>query len=228
MASVIFEEQLELPLDIRNYADFRKWAVSDEFPEVGRIDFVGGNIEVDISPEEMYSHNAVKVEISRVLANINKAKSLGELYTDGVRVSSDVASLSAEPDLLFFSQESLDSDRIKLVPKSGKDDLFIEAEGGPDMVAEIVSDGSVSKDTARLPLAYYQAGVLEYWLIDARKDPLIFKIHVRGDSGFVLQPADKQGYLLSQVFRDRFRLDRKRDQRGRWEYELLSIPPEST
>lgn len=222
MASVIFEEQLELPLDIRTYADFRKWTISDEFPEVGRIDFVSGNIEVDISPEEMYSHNAVKVEISRVLANINKARSLGELYTDGVRVASDSASLSAEPDILFFSQDTLNSDRVKLIPKSGKDDLFIEVEGGADMVAEIVSDGSVSKDTRRLPVAYYEAGVSEYWLIDARKETLIFKIHVRGESGFVPQPADENGFLISLVFEAKFRLDRDRDQRGRWTYELHS------
>jgi len=228
MASVIFEEQLELPLTIRSYADFRKWAVSEDFPEVGRIDFVGGNIEVDMSPEEMYSHNAVRIEISRVLANTNKARRLGELYSDGIRISSDTASLSAEPDLLFFSQATLNSDRVRLIPKSGKEDFFIEAEGGPDMVAEIVRDASVLKDTRRLPLAYYQAGVQEYWLIDARKDPLVFKIHVRGASEFVPQLADGNGYLLSQVFGESFRLERQRDERGRWEYEFLSIPAESS
>src|SRR5690606_31858636 len=94
------------------------------------------------------------------------------------------AGLSAEPDVLFFSNETLNSDRVNFVPKAGKSDLFIEAEGGPDMVAEIVSDGSVTRDTQRLPVAYFQAGVREYWLIDARHEKLFFQIYQRGKLAF--------------------------------------------
>jgi len=228
MTSVIFEEQLELPLNIRSYADFRNWVVSDEFPEVGRIDFVGGNIEVDMSPEEYYSHNAIKVEIVGKLWEILKTKHLGELYSDHARITSESARLSAEPDVLFFSHETLDSDRVKLIPKAGRQDLVVEAEGGPDMIAEIVSDGSVSKDTQRLPLAYYQAGVREYWLVDGRKENLVFKIHRRGLSEFEIQQTDENGFQESIVFGEMFKLERHRDQRGHWKYQLLSAPVEST
>ena len=39
--SVIFEERVEIPLTIRSLAEFRRWAVSDDFPETGRIDYLG-------------------------------------------------------------------------------------------------------------------------------------------------------------------------------------------
>ena len=225
MTSVIFEEQLELPLDIRNFSDFRKWGVSEEFPEKGRIDFVGGDIEVDMPPGGIYSQIAVKVEISRALANVNKARDLGELYSDGVRSdgvrhASPAAHLSAEPDMLFFNQETHNSNRAKLIPKSRQDDLFIEVEGAPDMVG----DGPVSNDTHRLPAACYRAGVHEYWPVDARNATLFFQIHSRENVGFVLPPLDDEGFHVSPIFGKRFRLNRSRDRRGRWEYEFLSIP----
>ena len=37
--TVVFEEQVEIPTDIQSLADFRRWALSDDFPERGRIDY---------------------------------------------------------------------------------------------------------------------------------------------------------------------------------------------
>jgi hypothetical protein len=31
---------------------FRRWAFSAEFPEIGRIDYLAGDVEVDTSPED--------------------------------------------------------------------------------------------------------------------------------------------------------------------------------
>ena len=62
--SVIFEEQIEVPLRWRSLADFRRWAASDEFPEKGRIDFIAGRIEVDMSPEDLFCHGTLKSELA--------------------------------------------------------------------------------------------------------------------------------------------------------------------
>ena len=51
--SLLIEDRLEIPLGLRTLADFRAWALSDDFPEKGRIDYVQGRIEVDMSPEEV-------------------------------------------------------------------------------------------------------------------------------------------------------------------------------
>ena len=75
------------------------------------------------------------------------------------------------------------------------------------------------KDTKQLPSAYYRAGIREYWIVDARSDPLRFRVLVRGARRFSsVSPA--RGWLRSQVFGHAFRLERRRDRVGGWRYTL--------
>ncbi len=61
--AVLFEEQLRIP-PINSLADFRQWLRADDFPERGRIDYIAGQIEVDMSPEDLYTHGSLKTEIA--------------------------------------------------------------------------------------------------------------------------------------------------------------------
>ncbi len=222
--SILIEDQIEIP-PIVNLADFRRWVFSDQFPETGRIDFVSGRIEVDMSPEDLHTHGTLKVELVRVFANRVRALDLGELYSDRARVSCTDADFSVEPDIVFVSHESFDSDRVRLVPKSGgQQDRYIELEGAPDLIVEIVSDSSVRKDTVRLPAAYWQAGVAEYWLIDARTDDLLFRIHHRGGAAYKPVPIDDGGVQYSHVLDCSYRLERTRNRHGRLQYTLVEQP----
>ena len=138
--AILFEDQLEIPA-VQDLAEFRRWAASDDFPEPGRIDFVAGRIEVDMSPEDLHTHGTPKTELVVVLGSRIRELGLGELYTDRARVSCPVADLSAEPDIGFVSNDSLDSGRVRLVPKfGGEQDRYSELEGAPDLIVEIVSD----------------------------------------------------------------------------------------
>ena len=47
MATVIFEDRVEVPLGSVRLEDFRIWAASPAFPRSGRIDYVSGTIEVE-------------------------------------------------------------------------------------------------------------------------------------------------------------------------------------
>ena len=139
--TVVFEERVEIPLDLRSLADFRRWALSDEFPQQGRIDFLAGTIEVDMSPEDFFSHGTLKVEIIRVLSRLVKQSGSGYLVTDRTRVSCPKAELSAEPDIVFVSNETLAAGRARLVAAAtGQPGRYVELEGAPDLVVEIVSD----------------------------------------------------------------------------------------
>ena len=221
-SSVIFEERVEIPY-FRSLAEFRAWALSDAFPERGRIDYVGGRIEVDMSPENLFFHGSIKTEVVRVLANIVQSAGGGYLFSDCTRVSSPNADLSAEPDVVYVSADSIDSGRVRLVPSAGGEpDSYVELEGAPDLVVEIVSDSSVAKDTKRLPVSYWCAGIAEYWLVDVRRERLLFRLHARGADGYEPAPADAEGFQLSAVFDRRFRLERRRDARGRWVFDLQS------
>jgi len=206
MASVIIEEQIEIPADIRSLGDFRRWAQSDEFPERGRIDYIAGRIEVDMSPEDFFCHGTLKGELIGKLYQKIVPNNLGHLVTDSTRISTPVADLSVEPDIVFISHETLDTGRARLVPRPAHPPgHYAEVEGAPDLVVEIVSDSSVTKDTVRLPEAYAAAGVREFWLADARKEPLVFKIHhLIGQTYQAVEP-DSDGFMQSNVFHCRFR-----------------------
>jgi hypothetical protein len=108
--------------------------------------------------------------------------------------------LSVEPDIVFVSNESFASEHVRLIPKSlGAADRYIELEGAPDLIVEIINDSSVRKDTARLPAAYWQAGVREYWLVDARTDDLLFRINHRGDAEYEPAPIGSDRFQFSAV-----------------------------
>jgi len=219
--TLVLEDEVEIPLSLRSLADFRQWALSDSFPERGRIDYIAGRIEVDMAPEEFFCHGTLKTEIVGVLHRLVKGRDLGHLVTDRTRISSPEADLSVEPDILFISHEALEAGRVRLVPKAtGEPGRYVELEGAADLIVEIVSDSSVLKDTRRLPEAYFRAGVREFWLIDARKEPLVFRIHQRGEAGYVPTEPDSEGFQHSLVFGTRFRLDGRRDARANWTFDL--------
>ena len=218
---VSFENRVELPLNIGSLAEFRMWTQTPHFPETGRIDFLGDRIEVDMSPENLYCHGTLKTEISSVLHQLARKQSLGDVFVDSTRVCCPGANLSVEPDVVVVSYDSLETGRVKLVPNATEAaDQFVELEGPPDLIVEIVSDSSVAKDVRRLPPVYFAAGVNEFWLADARGEKLEFQVYVRGDSAFVLQAADSSGAQFSPTFNCRFRLERSRNRVGNWIFDL--------
>jgi Uma2 family endonuclease len=218
--AVIFEEQVEVPY-FSSLAEFRAWALSDECPERGRIDYIDGRVEVDMSPEDVFFHGSVKTQIVVTLGWIVRSTETGHLFTADTLVSCPEADLSVKPDVVYLSDDAVDSGRVRLVPKATEEeDRYVELEGPPDLIVEIVSDSSVSKDTRRLPVSYWRAGVHEFWLVDVRGDRQYFQIHYHGAAGYEPAVPDADGFQQSRVFGHWFRLDRKRNRRGRWMFDL--------
>lgn len=190
--------QVPVPLAVVDHASFRDWARSDDFPQHGRFAWLDGMIWMDLMVEQVFSHNAVKNEfIAALLRHVNKHR-LGYLLSDGVLVSNEKAGLSTEPDVLFVSFGSETSGRVHF--QEGAREGVIELVGTPDMTLEVVSDSSVTKDRVNLKSAYYQAGVLEYWLVDARRGKVDFTILKRGANGFIPTPASDDSSIRSTVF----------------------------
>ena len=107
-----------------------------------------------MSPENLFFHGTLKGEIYAMLLDCVKKQELGYLFTDRTRITCVDAGVSAEPDIVLLSDDAIDSGRVALVPKSsGEEGHFIEIEGPPDLIVEIVSDSSEKKDTQRLPSA---------------------------------------------------------------------------
>lgn len=219
--AVIFEERLRVPVEAHVLDSFRRWAFSSDFPESGRIDFLGGDVEVDMSPEDLHTHGRVKAAISHFLEEVIGDEDRGEVFIDSSRVSSREGELSVEPDVVVVLWESLESGRVRYVPAaSGKEGRFREIEGAPDLVVEIVSDASVAKDTRRLPARYAAAGVPELWLVDARGDAVSFEVHRLEAGSYRRVAADAGGRVASPVVGRGLRLTRGRTRLGTWRYHL--------
>jgi Uma2 family endonuclease len=219
--AVIVEEELAIPAGTSELSRFRQWSWGSGFPERGRIDFLAGTVEVDLSPEDLYTHGAVKSALAARLYTLVVDANRGDLYIDRTRIVSPGAKLSVEPDLVVALWESLRAGRIREVPAaSGEEGRFIELEGAPDLVVEIVSDSSAGKDRVRLPRLYAAAGIPELWLVDARGEDLAFDLFVLRAGRYVRQSPGAEGWLLSPVLQRTVRLTRRLNERARWTYEL--------
>lgn len=220
---VVFAEPLNgravhVPASARTYEGFRAWSLSDAFPEQGRITYLSGRVYVDLTMEALEAHNQVKVEITRVLANINVEEDLGRTYADGARIANPRGDVSNEPDAVFCLWETLESGNAVFLAKKSDPEQDIVIEGTPDLVVEIVSDSSVTKDKRELRINYHKAGIPEYWLIDARKK-LEFQMLIWTPAGYQAAP-EKAGWQRSAIFHRLFRLTRAKGRMGRWKYTL--------
>ena len=212
MNTIVVEEQtLVIPTWVHDHASFRRWARSEDFPETGCVCYLRKGTWIDMSKEQLFTHNQVKHEYAFTLTGIIRRAKQGRYFPDGVLLSNDDADLTAQPDGVFVSYESLDVGRIRLI--EGTQDGFVELEGSPEMVLEVVSRSSIVKDTVTLMEQYWQAGIEEYWLVDVRGRKLEFDIFRRGTKGYV-EARKQSGWIKSDVFGKSFRLTRSSDDQG--------------
>jgi Uma2 family endonuclease len=219
-------ETLRIPPGVGTLEGFRRWTWSERFPEHGRIDFLAGELEIDLSHENLFKHGTVKTAIAACLHATVSSTGRGAVFVDCTRIVSVDADLSVEPDVVAVLWESLETGRVVRVPAAGGEpDSFVELEGAPDLVVEVISDSSQGKDRRRLPPLYAKAGIPELWLVDARAKRgrgVELGVHVLGPDGYFLAPPDAEGWCESPLLgrRCRLRRDAVRDLGFTYELEL--------
>src|SRR5437868_3515802 len=192
-------------------ASFREWAGDNDLPEKAKLCYHRGEVFVEMGTEQIFSHVEVKTEITTVLRVLVRQGKVGRMWGEGFLVTNKAAELSCNPDAVFVSNESFTSKRVELV--EGKGGGYVELVGSMDMVLEVVSDSSEKKDNQTLFEAYYEAGVSEYWLVDARGAEIEFNIYKRGTKKFTVTKK-QDGWAKSVVFGKAFRLTRGTDATG--------------
>lgn len=209
--------EVTVPEWVNDLESFRRWADSDDFTEKDRVSWLGGEVLVDMSKEQLFTHGQVKIAIGGRLHDLASSEESGFYWGDGVYLRHDEADLSVKPDGVFVSRASLDAKLVRFV--DGIEEGQVEIEGTPDMVLEVVSTSSVRKDTVLLRDRYWKAGIPEYWLVDARKEPVAFDLLRRGTQGYT--PVRKQKeWVRSGVFGKAFRLTRSLDALQRATFRL--------
>lgn len=212
--------QVEIPIWVNDLASFRKWVHSGVLPEKLPVHFLNGQVWVDFSMEEVFSHNAVKQALNVALGQLIRAGKLGRYFPDGTLLTSDIIGMSTEPDAFFISAKKLTDGSIQFVAGRSGHAEATEIVGTPDLVIEIVSPSSVEKDFDVMMEAYFDAGIPEYWLIDARDVEPEFDIWTRGTTGYVAAKKTR-GWAKSAVLGHSFRLIQQ-DSFGLVDYVLES------
>lgn len=219
--NVVIEERVCIPAWVEDLNTFRRWARSGEFPDRGWFSYLDGDIWVDLTMEQFFSHNQVKTRYTVVLGGLVDTTQQGYFVADRMLLSNPAANLSTEPDALFATWEAFRSGRLHLV--EGATEGYVELEGTPDMVLEVPSTSSVRKDTEVLRALYWRAGIREYWLVDARGEIPRFDILCHTSQGYVATEA-QDGWLVSTVFGHAFRLTQQVDPLGHPQLRLEARP----
>lgn len=219
---ILIEENVAIPAEVKDLVSFCCWATSDQYPERGQFSYLRGTIWVDLTMEALYRHNQVKREFTEVLGGFVKSLALGRVIPDGMLLRNNAADLATEPDGMFVSYDALRSGRVQRIEREAPD--FLELEGSPEMVLEVVSETSVRKHTEELRELYWLAGILEYWLVDARALRPRFEILQRGRKGYKSTRKQTGGWLRSNVFDRSFQLTQTTDPLGDPLY-VLNVRP---
>jgi Uma2 family endonuclease len=148
-----------------------------------------------VSPAPKLIHQECVLRVSVLLNGLGQS---GKLYVAPVDVYFDEANV-VQPDLLWLASDS------RCVPVEGQ-----YLRGVPELVAEVLSPGSVRRDRREKFELYEKYGVREYWLLDPAERYI--EIYQHDGSHFLRQgvygPQDKfvspvlgdQTVEVSQIF----------------------------
>lgn len=157
------------------------------FPSDTRfVDWFAG--EMLIYPTATLAHQELVGFLLTLLASCCGLLHLGHIMKGPFEVKLWPGGPSRTPDLLYNAP-----DRLAQLTNQ-------RFEGGPDLVVEIVSPGSVREDKVRKFAEYEQAGVGEYWIIDSRPRQESAEFYRRDDEG-IFQPLEiaEDGRVSSTV-----------------------------
>lgn len=167
------------------YADFLR------FPEDGqRHELLDG--EHVVTPSPRTKHQAVSVNLTRLLSTWARAADAGQVFAAPFDVLLSDSTV-VEPDLLFLAREHLD--------RLTEDNV----RGAPDLVVEILSEGSRRRDEIVKRDLYDRCGVPEYWVVDPELETVKVYRHAAAQGGEPGEPGGPGGPCEPSDHRDRYR-----------------------
>jgi Uma2 family endonuclease len=182
--------------------DGRSWPLEGEwtYDDYARLPDDGNRYEVIrgvlyVTPAPNYKHQFVIMKLGRSFDEFLSERELGVVLTApfDILLPREIAS-PVEPDLVVF--------RSGNVPDWGAKNFA----GVPDLVVEVLSPGTRSRDRRVKLRAYEDAGVPEYWLVDPDLRSIL--VHGRGaGGGFVEQCRGGMGERVTSSVLPGFELE---------------------
>ncbi|MCG6552633.1 MAG: Uma2 family endonuclease [Candidatus Magnetominusculus sp. LBB02] len=138
-----------------------------------------------MGPSPFGRHQDISMRIVDIILHHLRNNRTGNLYFSPLDVILKDGVQRLQPDIIFIRKENMGifQDYIR---------------GVPDMVCEIVSKGSVTKDTVTKKKIYEEFGVAEYWIVIPELETIeVFTIE--GDTYEVFSIAEGEGVVRSKV-----------------------------
>ncbi len=182
LAPVNLDERFEREIKLRmTQKDFLAWEQEDI-----QAEWVDG--EVTIFMATTARHQLILNFINVLLGLYARLYELGQVMTAPYSMRAVPDGAVREPDLLFIKKENLG----RML------DLFLD--GPADLVVEIISQDSVTRDRADKFYEYQDAGILEYLIVDSRAGKGRIDYYTLDRNG-LYQPivADEQGRYHSHA-----------------------------
>ena len=157
------------------------WADLQAMPDDGfQYEIIGGELYVMTAPIPV--HQGLLTRLLVAIHNVSEARGIGRVYASPIGVELAEHDI-VQPDLLFIA-----IDRVHIE----KDDRII---GTPDIILEIFSPSTRSKDLKEKADLYARAGVPEYWTADPKERRFITN-HLQGNQ-YVQVAPDTDGWISS-------------------------------
>ncbi len=211
---------VRVPASALTLNGFRRWIHSSRAPKRGRFSFIAGELRVEMGPEDINTHTDAKRDLTIALTLETRQRDLGRVFMDGVLLVNEEADLSTEPDLMFCTWETLETGRAVVAEAAPGSGRFVELQGSPDLVVEIVSRSSVTKDNRDLRGCYFLAGVREYWVVDARRAEVSLRVLNAGQDDYLDAAIDADGFQRSVVLERSIKLTRVVNRAAGFDYSL--------
>jgi Uma2 family endonuclease len=168
-----------------SWEEFLAWA-----PDDWRVEWVAGEI-IEMPPSEEEHQDTSLFLVTFLLLYIQR-HGLGRIFHAPFLMRLPHRPSGREPDLIFVRTEH--AERMK----------WTYVDGPADLVVEIVSPDSATRDYREKLAEYEAAGIPEYWIIDPRRREARF-YELGEDGKYRLAALDEDGIYTSQVV-DGFRL----------------------
>ena len=127
--------------------------------------------ELMMAPAPIPFHQAVSRNLEYMMLTHVRKKKLGVLYDAPIDVVLDPHNV-LQPDIVFISSSRKDIIKEKAI------------HGAPDLVVEVVSPSTLSRDTVRKKKIYEKFGVQEFWLV--YPDMKCVEVFLLGEEGYDL------------------------------------------
>jgi hypothetical protein len=109
---------MKIPAWVVDFESYRLWAHSVELPKRTQVAYLDGEIWVDASGEDLFTHGNVRSAVGLAIHNSQEKNVIGRFVAAGMFYTNRHANLAIEPDGMFYLWTTM---QVRAATIDGKD-----------------------------------------------------------------------------------------------------------